>query len=295
MALTWLLPALLTGCDRGDYDGDGFLAPADCDDGDPYTYPGAEEVPYDGKDQDCNGSDLTDADHDGVEAVQVGGPTATTSTRRSTRAPRRSLRRGGRRLRRVERRRLRPRRVRSTGHGGEDCDASTSRITPVDLTGDGTPCSGDCDEGDPQRHEGAEPVCATVASTTTATRSSDRTPVGVLSPRRLLARIGAGPAIHDFGTALVAPGDLDGDGLETWWCQGWGRRRSGTRRRRWRRTAPIVRDVRDAWHRLDGTTGTTGPQARARAPRARARATARAPRAPRASTTTPAPRATSAL
>lgn len=37
----------------------------DCDDADGSVYPGAEEVPYDQVDQDCDGSDLRDADGDG--------------------------------------------------------------------------------------------------------------------------------------------------------------------------------------------------------------------------------------
>jgi len=38
----------------------------DCDDTDPASYPGAEDVPYDGIDQDCDGEDLDDLDGDGV-------------------------------------------------------------------------------------------------------------------------------------------------------------------------------------------------------------------------------------
>ncbi len=40
-----------------DADGDGFIGAEDCDDSDPYTYPGAMEFPGDGVDQDCDGEE----------------------------------------------------------------------------------------------------------------------------------------------------------------------------------------------------------------------------------------------
>jgi hypothetical protein len=54
-----------------DEDGDGNVV--DCNDTDASVFPGAPEVPYDGVDQDCDGSDLRDADGDGHEAETVGG------------------------------------------------------------------------------------------------------------------------------------------------------------------------------------------------------------------------------
>jgi len=45
----------------------------DCDDGKASTYPGAREVPYDGTDQDCDGSDLCDVDEDGADHPTCGG------------------------------------------------------------------------------------------------------------------------------------------------------------------------------------------------------------------------------
>ena len=57
-----------------DRDGDGFSPDQrDCDDADPDRFPGNSEVPYDGIDQDCDGSDLTDVDGDGWDAERVGG------------------------------------------------------------------------------------------------------------------------------------------------------------------------------------------------------------------------------
>ena len=50
---------------------DGHVADdTDCDDGDPDTYPGAPEEPYDGVDQDCDSADLCDVDGDGYDALE---------------------------------------------------------------------------------------------------------------------------------------------------------------------------------------------------------------------------------
>ena len=60
-----------------DVDDDGVVAGAwgglDCDDNNPAVGLATDEVPYDGIDQDCNGSDLTDVDGDGQAAIEAGG------------------------------------------------------------------------------------------------------------------------------------------------------------------------------------------------------------------------------
>jgi hypothetical protein len=56
-----------------DSDGDGVEDSLDCAPLDSSIYPGAIEVPYDGIDQDCDGSDLRDVDLDGYESVAVSG------------------------------------------------------------------------------------------------------------------------------------------------------------------------------------------------------------------------------
>lgn len=56
-----------------DADDDGHPSDVDCDDTDPYTHPGADDVPYDGVDQDCQGGDLVDYDGDGYVGTAAGG------------------------------------------------------------------------------------------------------------------------------------------------------------------------------------------------------------------------------
>ena len=55
-----------------DDDADGYTADVDCDDDDASVNPGADEIWYDGIDQDCDDND-GDQDGDGFEAEDVGG------------------------------------------------------------------------------------------------------------------------------------------------------------------------------------------------------------------------------
>jgi hypothetical protein len=61
-----------------DGDGDGHFPPEcdggdDCDDANGSINPSADDVPYDGVDQDCSGADNLDADGDGFDGLEVGG------------------------------------------------------------------------------------------------------------------------------------------------------------------------------------------------------------------------------
>jgi hypothetical protein len=54
----------------------GYVADnTDCNDNDASVNPGAAEIPYDGIDQDCDGTDLTDVDGDGFVSTAVSGGT----------------------------------------------------------------------------------------------------------------------------------------------------------------------------------------------------------------------------
>jgi hypothetical protein len=59
---------ILAECERGiDGDHDGFSSVVDCNDANPAIHPGAVDIPQNGVDEDCSGSDalILDRDHDG--------------------------------------------------------------------------------------------------------------------------------------------------------------------------------------------------------------------------------------
>ncbi len=109
---------------QNDLDGDGYWGRDDCNEEDPTIFVGAEEVPYDGVDQDCNGQDLTDVDGDGHDSWVIGGDDCNDGD--------------------------------ATVYAGapelcdgidNDCDGAAEPDTDAD--GDGHRWCEDCDEGDP--------------------------------------------------------------------------------------------------------------------------------------------------
>ncbi len=119
-----------------DTDGDGFDPADDCDDGNPDTYPGAIDIPYDGIDQDCDGEDLTDVDQDGFDAEDAGGDDCDDND--------------------------------PTVHPGaeeipddgidNDCDGLVDEGFIIDDDEDGYDDEDDCDDDDPATYPGAEEI-----------------------------------------------------------------------------------------------------------------------------------------
>lgn len=152
LLLTLLCPALLWGCDGDkpaddseapvddsggttggpDADGDGVPDAQDCAPDDPYAYPGADEVPYDGKDQDCDGEDVNDVDGDGHIGTAGGGDDCNDSNP--------TVHPG----------------VEEVCYNGLDDDCSGAEDLPDDCDGDGATRLEDCDDEDPAIHPGAD-------------------------------------------------------------------------------------------------------------------------------------------
>ena len=117
------------GTQRYDDDGDGVSDYAgDCDDADPELYPGAEEIAYDGVDQDCDGVDLVDVDEDGYIGAEAGGDDCDDSQ-------------AG----------INPGATEWANDIDDDCDGTADEETDrFDDDGDGyAESEGDCDDADP--------------------------------------------------------------------------------------------------------------------------------------------------
>ena len=123
-----------SGASGPDADGDGVPDDADCAPDDPYAYPGAREVPYDGVDQDCDGEDVNDVDGDGFVGAAGGGDDCNDSN--PTVHPGAS----------------------EVCYNGIDDDCSGVEELPDDCDGDGATRLEDCDDQNPAIHPGAEDI-----------------------------------------------------------------------------------------------------------------------------------------
>jgi hypothetical protein len=117
-----------------DYDGDGYAFSIDCDESDADINPGAEDIAYDGVDQDCDGADLTDVDGDGYSYETDCDETDDS---------------------------VHPGAEEVCGDGvDQNCDGLDDICTPVDGDGDGwLEADGDCDDSDSRSYPGATEIC----------------------------------------------------------------------------------------------------------------------------------------
>jgi hypothetical protein len=209
-----LLAALALGCGPGaDADHDGWITPGDCDDRDPGVNPDQTEVPYDGIDQDCDGEDIVDQDGDGFVSVLAGGDDCNDYRKGVHPGGAETPYDGvdgdcdGRSDYDVD-----GDGDPARGYGGADCDDHDPDITSEDVDGDGfDPCSGDCDESDPERNRGAEPVCGNGVDDD-CDGASDCALTGFLALADAPIEVRATAAFTDHGWSLAAAGDLTGDG-----------------------------------------------------------------------------------
>ncbi len=126
-------------CGEADNDGDGFTNyQGDCDDNDPAVNPAATEIPYNGKDDDCNpATSDTDVDGDGYDAVEVGGEDCNDQN--------------------VS---INPDATEIPGNNvDENCDGIILSANDADVDGDGySSAQGDCNDNDPSVNPGQSEI-----------------------------------------------------------------------------------------------------------------------------------------
>ena len=108
----------------------------DCDDADDDVNPAAEDIAYDGEDQDCSGADLTDVDEDGYDGGDDGDDCDDENPD------------------------IHPDALEVAGNGlDDDCDGEADEpTTGTDADGDGYTAGADCADQDPAIHPGAAEV-----------------------------------------------------------------------------------------------------------------------------------------
>ena len=118
---------------------EGFVLEGDdCDDDNDAIHPDADEVPYDGIDQDCDGADLTDVDQDGADALEAAGDDCDDNNP--------DVHPG----------------ASEVAYDGVDQDCDGADLDDLDgdgFTGQEAPDGNDCDDNDPDVHPGAEDIC----------------------------------------------------------------------------------------------------------------------------------------
>lgn len=205
----WLLLALACApWPDGDYDGDGFRAPRDCDDGNPRVAPDRPDPVGDGEDSNCDGMDGVDADGDGFASIRSGGDDCDDDA--PTAHP------GGTEVCNF---------VDDDCDGRTDIDAIDGERLYLDVDQDGwgggpgtVSCArpddtwrlegGDCEDEDPDVHPEAPEPCGLDLSCDGYAPDCSTT-VGLLTGGVILG----GPfASSGAGWSVDAAGDVDGDG-----------------------------------------------------------------------------------
>lgn len=194
-----------------DADGDGWSVDEDCDDSDAAVNPGADEVPYDGIDNECdpntadddldgdghviagdcddadptiyNGApeipyDGIDQDCDGADLVDADGDGYTAAEVGGDDCDDESAS-------------VHPGQSDDCGGGDEDCDGEVDE--DQDADGDGiTTCDGDCNDGDPSVYPGAAEVSSDGIDQDCTGLDRGNCPSWVYSPQYIYVTLGCG-------------------------------------------------------------------------------------------------------